>query len=316
MDKIISYFSGLLVAIFPGFSNNVDLSFSGYVEADYVYVAPTATGRLDGIFVSESQSISAGDVLFTQDNEQYQAALTAARATAEALRAAAENIRTGAREEEMAVVRAQIEMALAKQNLSQTNLDRDLKLYTGGFVTNSKIEQERADLASAIAQVDQLKATLVFMELPARSAELLKAESNVQAALAEVSAAKSRLDAQTIRSPVSGRIERVYYSLGEVAMTAKPVVSILPDGSKSVIFYIPQARLAEFKIGDPLLLSCDGCSTTIQAVVETIDSKPEFTPPIIYSREERSRLVFRAKARLPEGVTLNPGQPVSLESIK
>lgn len=316
MDEILSFFSGLLIAVFPGFSSEVDLSFSGYIEADYVYVAPTATGRIDGIFVSENQHILAGDVLFTQDREQHLATYLATRSMAEALKAAADNIRTGAREEELAVVRAQLEMALASQTLSQVSLNRDLQLLNDGFVTAVKIDQERAGLASATAQVKQLKAQLVSMELPARSAELLKAEFNVQAALAEVSVAKARLDAQTTLSPVSGRVERVLYSMGEVVMIAVPVLSILPNGPNAVIFYIPQTRLAEFEIGDSLLLSCDGCPMGILAVLENIDSEPEFTPPIIYSRDERSRLVFRAKARLPKGIALNPGQPVSLESLK
>ncbi len=316
MDEILSFFSGILIAVFPGFSSEVDSSFSGYVEADYVYVAPTATGRIDGIFASENQSISAGDILFTQNREQQMAALLATSSAAEALKAAADNIRTGAREEELAVVRAQLEMALANQTLSQISLDRDLQLLNDGFVTAAKIDQERAGLASTTSQVNQLKAQLVSMELPARSAELIKAESNLQAALAEASAAEARLDAQTTFSPVSGTVERVLYSVGEVVMISAPVFSILPNGPNAVIFYIPETQLAGFEIGDSLLLSCDGCPAGKLAVLERIDSEPEFTPPIIYSRDERSRLVFRAKARLPEGVSLNPGQPVSLESLK
>jgi len=315
MDEVISFFTGLLVAVFPGFSNEPDLSFSGYVEADYVYVAPTATGRIDVIKVVENQPVAAGDTLFEQDRAQHLAALLATRSTAAALQAAADNIRTGAREEELAVVRAQLEMAEANLALSQANLDRDLKLLNDGFVADVKVDQERATLAGAVAQVNQLKAQLVSMELPARSAELLKAEANVQAALAEVSAATARLDAQTTVSPVSGRVERVLYEVGEVAMVAAPVISILPDGPHAVIFYITEERLSEFEIGDPLSLSCDGCPDGLQVTLENIESQPEFTPPIIYSKDERSRLVFRAKARLPELVSLNPGQPVSLESL-
>lgn len=315
MDEVISFFTGLLVAVFPGFSNEPDLSFSGYVEADYVYVAPTATGRIDEIKVVENQPVAEGDTLFEQDRAQHLAALLATRSTAAALQAAADNIRTGAREEELAVVRAQLEMAEANLALSQANLDRDLKLLNDGFVTDVKVDQERATLAGAVAQVNQLKAQLVSMELPARSAELLKAEANVQAALAEVSAATARLDAQTTVSPVSGRVERVLYEVGEVAMVAAPVISILPEGPHVVIFYITEERLSEFEIGDPLLLSCDGCPDGLQVTLENIESQPEFTPPIIYSKDERSRLVFRAKARLPELVSLNPGQPVSLESL-
>jgi len=316
MDSFISFLTGLLVAIFPGFAIEQNLVFSGYVEADYVYVAPTVTGRVETIPVTDNQYVTDREVLFKQNSDQQQAALLAAQSNVKALEAALDNIRTGAREEELAVVRAQLEMAQANLKLSKLNLDRDLQLLADGIVTDAKVEQERTAFASANAQVGQLHAQLTSMELPARSAELLKAEANVDAANAEVQAAQSKLEMLTTRSPISGRIERVLYSVGEVVRVAEPVISILPDEPHSVIFYIPEERLMEFKIGDQMLLNCDGCSSGILATLEDINVKSEFTPPIIYSRDERSRLVFRAKARLPEGVSMNPGQPVSLEMMQ
>ncbi|NOX40234.1 MAG: HlyD family efflux transporter periplasmic adaptor subunit [Alphaproteobacteria bacterium] len=316
MNEIIGFFSALLSTIFPGLVVELDQSFSGYVEADYVYVAPTTTGRITRIAVVENQRVTDGAELFALEDDQQQAALQVAQSTLKALRAASENIRTGARKEELAVVRAQLSKAQANQTLATSDLTRDIKLMAKGVVASAKVDRDRATEASTRAQVSQLRAQLVLMELPARSAELSKAEANIQVAEAEVNAAKIRLAAQKPRAPVSGRIERVFYSTGEVATVGTPVVSILPDGARSVIFYISETRLAQFTIGDVLGLSCDGCPPGQLVVLQTIDSQPEFTPPIIYSRAERARLVFRAKARLPVGLVLNPGQPVSLKAIK
>ncbi len=316
MDSIVAFFAGLFAAVFPGFVDEEDLSLSGYVEAEYVYIASTTSGRIEEIAVQEQQAVSVGDLLFRLDDAQQIAGLAVAQAMASAAQAKADNITTGAREEELEVVRAQLAMALANQKQLTNDLERDQKLMSAGVVADVKVEQVTVALASANAQVEQLEAQIVSMQLPARSAELLSAEANVQAALAEVSSAKTRLESQSIVSPISGTIDSIFYSVGEVSSAGSPTISILPDGPKLAIFFIPEPRLSEFSKGTTVSVNCDGCPEGITASIESIDSQPEFTPPIIYSRDERSRLVFRAEARLGSDTNLNPGQPVSIEIIK
>jgi len=316
MSDIFGYISGVFIAIFPSFGPEQPHVYSGYVEADYIYISPTTTSRIEQILVAENQTIAQGAALVLLDDGQYQASLSAALSRVTSLQNALENIKTGAREEELAVVRAQLEKAQADLNLAQSNLARDLQLMASGVVTNVKIDQDRTAVAAANSQVAQLNAQLTTMELPARGAEVLAAEANVQAAAAEVRVAQTRLDAQTLRAPVSGRVETIFYEPGEVATMAAPVLSILPEGQRFVIFYIPEDLLSIFDIGDPIEVSCDRCPEGLTASVSKIESSPEFTPPTIYSRDERSRLVFRAKAQLPDDIRLNPGQPVSLQGPK
>jgi HlyD family secretion protein len=81
---------------------------------------------------------------------------------------------------------------------------------------------------------------------------------------------------------------------------------------RTVLFFIPQPERAGFAPGDVLALSCDGCPAGLEATVSRLASDPQFTPPIIYSREERQRLVFRAEAEVAGDAGLLPGQPVTL----
>lgn len=312
MSDIWGYLSGVFIAIFPGFGPEQPHVYSGYVEAEYVYVSPTTVGRIAQILVDENQDVAQDDKLIQLDDGQVLAALAAARSHVTSLQETLANIKTGAREEELAVVRAQLDMAQANLTLAQSNLERDLQLMASGIVTDVKIDQDRTAVAVANSQVVELNARLTTMELPARNAEVLAAEANVQAALAEVRVAQDRLDAQTLRAPVAGRIETVFYKTGEVAAVAAPVISILPEGQRYIIFYIPERLLSTFEIGDQIEVECDSCPGDLTATVSKIESSPEFTPPTIYSRDERSRLVFKAKAQLPESTQLNPGQPVSL----
>jgi len=313
MSDFFGYIAGVFVAIFPSFGPELPQVYSGYVEADYVYVSPTTVGRIEHIAVIEHQDVARGDRLVQLEDTQYQAALVAAQSHAISLEEALENIKTGARDEELAVVRAQLESAQANLSLLESNLERDLQLVDNGIVTTVKIDQDRTAVAVATSQVSQLEAQLISMELPARGAALLAAEANVQAADAEVRVAQVRLEGQTLRAPVAGKVEIIFYSVGEVATVAAPVISILPEGQRKIIFFIPEDLLSTFEIGSQLQVSCDRCPDGLMATLEKIDALPEFTPPTIYSSDERTRLVFRAKAQLPDSVELNPGQPVSLQ---
>lgn len=315
MNEFFGFFTGILAAIFPSLGPDQPPVYAGYVEAEFVYVAPTTLARIEEIRVVEHQVVSQGDVLVVQDSARLQAALTAAQAHARALQETLDNIGTGAREEELAVVRAELESAQANQSLLQASLARDLQLLQSGIVTTVKVDQDRTEVARANAQVAQLNAQLASMELPARTGEILAAEANVAAATAEVEIARLNLAALTLYAPVSGQVETVFYRVGEVPGVAAPVVSILPEGALKIVFYIPEVSLSLLPVGTGFEVSCDGCASEMRAKINKVDVQPEFTPPTIYSRSERSRLVFRAEALLEGAPALRPGQPVSLVAI-
>ncbi len=91
-----------------------------------------------------------------------------------------------------------------------------------------------------------------------------------------------------------------------------PVISILPTGRRKVLFFVAEGARAGLGLGTVLAVSCDGCPAGLVAEVTRIAAEPQYTAPIIYSRDERARLTYRAEARLGEGAALLPGQPVSL----
>jgi HlyD family secretion protein len=78
-------------------------------------------------------------------------------------------------------------------------------------------------------------------------------------------------------------------------------------------FFVPQAVLPRIAIGDAVMVRCDGCSESIAANLSFIANAAEFTPPVIYSLEERQKLVFLVEARADRPESLRVGQPVSVE---
>jgi HlyD family secretion protein len=138
------------------------------------------------------------------------------------------------------------------------------------------------------------------------------AESTLRTAEARLNSAKTRLDRRRVVSPAAGKIQEVYYREGEMVQSGRPIVSLLPPGNIKVRFFVPQAILPTIRIGDPVTVQCDGCAKDLVARVRFISAQAEFTPPIIYSQEERARLVFRVEAIPERPADLRVGQPVTV----
>jgi HlyD family secretion protein len=138
------------------------------------------------------------------------------------------------------------------------------------------------------------------------------AEAMLRSAEARLNSAKTRLDRRRVLSPAGGIIQEVYYRVGEMVQPGRPIVSLLPPGNVKVRFFVPQAVLPTVHIGDRLTIRCDGCMTDLVGRVKFISAQAEFTPPVIYSQEERARLVFRVEALPDRPLDLKVGQPVSV----
>lgn len=305
-----------LVAILPGFGAAPAPAWNGYVEADYVYVAPATAGTIDSIAVHEDQAVRAGDLLFSLEQTQQAANLKGAEARVAAARANLDNLMTGSRSEEIDVIRASLNKSVSDLNLAQTTATRTEDLFAKGVATKAQLDQANATLKSAEAAVEQFRAQLKVAELPARDAQQVAAQANVDAAAADADAARAALADRTVTAPVDGRIERIYFDAGEMAGAGTAVMSILPADKLKVKFYLPEADRDTFRLGDAVAVSCDGCPDDLSARLTWFASDPEFTPPIIYSRDERQRLSFMAEATLSPGSTLHPGQPVTVERLK
>jgi HlyD family secretion protein len=106
-------------------------------------------------------------------------------------------------------------------------------------------------------------------------------------------------------------VQQVYYRPGEVVPAGRAAISVLPPGNVKVRFFVPQAMLPKIAIDDSVTVRCDGCPADISAKITFIASSAEYTPPVIYSLEERQKLVFLIEAR-PATPGLRVGQPVSV----
>jgi HlyD family secretion protein len=90
------------------------------------------------------------------------------------------------------------------------------------------------------------------------------------------------------------------------------VVQLLPPANVKIRLFVPEPRLGSVRIGDEVQVRCDACARGLTAAISFISPDAEYTPPVIYSREMRAKLVYLVEARPREPGALRPGQPVDV----
>jgi HlyD family secretion protein len=304
---------GALVVL-AGCTAQADSGWSGYVEADYVYVAAPIGGALAQLSVRRGQGVAASAPLFALDDASERAAREEAAARERSAQAQAANTDKGRRSEEIAVTQAQLAQARAQATLAASELARTRQLVAQQFVSPSRLDDAIAAERQARARVAELEAALRVARLPARSDERAAADAQAEAARSALAQQQWREAQKSQRAPVAGIVADTYFRVGEWVNAGQPVVSLLAPGAVRARFFVPEAQLASIKLGQAVELRCDGCGAAIPARIDFIATQAEYTPPVIYSTAQRARLVFMVEARpdASAGERLKPGQPVDV----
>jgi HlyD family secretion protein len=134
-------------------------------------------------------------------------------------------------------------------------------------------------------------------------------------AQARLNSSQTRLTRRKVFSPVDGTVQEVYYRPGEMVPAGRPVLALLPPGNIKVRFFVPETSLQTIAYGSTIKIGCDGCANDLIARVSFIAKQSEFTPPVIYSVEERSKLVFLVEALPDRPGALRVGQPVDVAVV-
>jgi HlyD family secretion protein len=287
--------------------------FPGYVEGEYVRVASPLAGTLLQLAVERGAQVAQGAPLFTLESAQERAARAEAHARVQQAQASLANLEKGRRPPEIAAVRAQLAQAQASLRQSEADLVRTQKLVADRFLPPQKRDEALAARDRDRARVAELTEQVRIANLPARSDEIAAANAEVKAATDALAQAQWRIDQKSQTAPAAGLVTDTLYRPGEWVAAGAPVVSLLPPNNVKVRFYVPEATLAALRPGAAVRVRCDGCGGDIAASVRFIAPQAEYTPPVIYSRENRAKLVFLVEAR-PDAPNpaLHPGLPVEV----
>ena len=290
-------------------------AWQGYIEGEYVLLASPYAGQLQKLYVRRGGQAEAGKPVFALEQENERAARTEAQQRLKAAQARLENLQSGRRAPEIEALRAEVAQAKTALELSTSQFGQQEGLFKGGFIAQARLDEAKSARARDAARLAEAEAQLRNALQPlGRDQERKAAEGDVAAAQAALAQADWRLEQKSIAAPVSGLVQDTFFVEGEWVPAGRPVASLLPPGNVKARFYVSEVILNQFPIGKEVQIRCDGCPAPVPAKVSYVSSQAEYTPPILYSKESRTKLVFLVEARV-EGGSLRPGQPVDV-SIK
>lgn len=253
--------------------------FNGYVDAELVYLSADFAGRLVDLPVLKGQLVKPNQFLFRleQTSERYGVEVS---------------------ELNSQDLMAQREQILAQLHYNEINYRRILGMSQQHVASQN-------DLDMAVRDLDVAKQQLADIDVKIKSSKITTADRTWQVSRKENFA------------PQPGIIFDTYYLHGEFVQAGSPVLSLITKNNIKAIFFVPEKRLASLRLNQPVKIMTSKNKDFAQGHIFYISNIAEYTPPIIYSREERQRLVFRVEARIdsPDFEQIHLGQPVTLEIV-
>nr|WP_198356867.1 HlyD family secretion protein [Burkholderia ubonensis] len=289
-------------------------TYQGYVEGEFVYLSSSQSGTLAQLAVQRGQNVAANTPAFALEAVDETAALQQAQHQLAAAQAQLADLRTGKRPPEVNVTKAQLAQAVAQAGKAADQLARDERQYRAGGISAQQLDDSRTAARTSAAQVRELRSQVDVARLPGRSQQIAAQAAQVDAAQAAIAVAQWKLDQKRVAAPAAGRVYDTLYRLGEWVQAGSPVVQMLPPQNVKVRFFVPEAAVASLAPGRAVAIHCDGCAADVPARITYVSSQAEYTPPVIYSNESRTKLVFMIEARpaVADAPKLHPGQPIAV----
>lgn len=305
----------LAAYLFSGCSAAAPLAV-GYVEGDFVLLAPIEVAEVKMVSARRGDRVGPGQPVATLESADAEIAVAQAKAALAQAEAQLADLQVGKRPEEIAVLEATLRSAKAQSADAARTLARTQDLLKRGVATQAQYDDAATQAEVAEAAIGQATANLAVGNLPARPETIKAAENQVKQAKTALDQAEWQLSKRTLVAPAAGRVDDIIRHAGDTAGPSAPVLSVLPDGAVKLTVYVPEASLSSVKVGGELAVRCDGCPQDLKARISYVSADPEFTPPVIYSLENRQKLVYLVEARpMGDAGPLQPGQIVDVDLV-
>jgi HlyD family secretion protein len=259
--------------------------------------------------------VKTGDPLFELDNRPERAAREEAIRRVAQAKASWDDALKGKRISELEAIEAQLAQARAALMQSERDLERQKLLGPARAVSAEDMERTRSRRDQDRQRVAQVEADLQTGRLGARDELIKAAAANMRALEATLARAEWDLSQKHQDAPQTGLVFDTLYRPGEWVAAGRPVVVLLPPQYIKVRAFVPETRIGTVEVGQVVRVFVDGIPEPFPGTVSYISPRAEYTPPVIYSRESRAKLVFMIEANFDPQVAVNlhPGQPVDVQ---
>lgn len=206
--------------------------------------------------------------------------------------------------------------SLKSGKLIARNFHRGDSVQIGDVLFELDPEPEKTALALGKEKVENIKSGLIDPEKEQSKPSF--DQTQLESSEADLNKLQWEYDQKKVKSSVAGTLFDYYYEVGENVPSYKPVLSILYPEEIRAIFYVSEPELTQLKVGEKVKILCDGCGNDLIGTISFISPIAEYTPPVIYSVDRRSELVFRVEAKFnPNEIsTIHMGLPIEVELVK
>lgn len=278
---------------------------NGRIEATEVDIATKIAGRIDTILVSEGQFVRQGEVLAKMDtrvlNEQRQEAIAQIKEAESAVAAARALLEQ--RQSEMRAAQAVVKQRDAELASVSKRHTRSQTLSTRGAVSAQQLDDDRAAAESARAALESARAQVSASNaaIEAARTNIIQAQTRVEAAQATERRIQADIDDSELKAPRDGRVQYRVAEPGEVLAAGGRVLNMVDLSDVYMTFFLPTEQAGLLKIGGEARLVLDAApDLRVPATISFVASVAQFTPKTVETRDERLKLMFRVKARIPQ----------------
>ena len=306
----------VLVAALAACERHETGRIQGYIEGEFVYVASPRAGALASLDVEKGAQVEVGAPLFALDEMPERSALEEAQRELARAEAELADARKGERPSEIAAAEATLAQSRSALELADKELARQEKMLgTAGATTEHDVDRSRSARDQERARVAELEAELETARLGQREDAIAAAQAEVEVQRAALASAEWELGQKRQAAPQAGAVFDTLYREGEWVAAGMPVVALLPPGNVKLRVFVAEPRVGALRLGDTLQIFLDGLSGPREGTIRFIAPRAEYTPPVVYSRENRAKFVFLVEAAFAPDVAreLHPGQPVEVE---
>ncbi len=280
-------------------------SGNGRIEAVEIDISTKSPGRIRQILADEGDFVNAGDVLAQMDTDQAESQRRQAEAQLRRAEISIETARSlvAQREAEQKAAAAIIAQREAQLDAAQRRLVRSQQLSESRTVSQQILDDDRANARGVEAAVSAAKAQLAATEagISAAKAQVVDAEAAVDAAKAAISTIAVEINDATLKAPKPGRVQYRVAQPGEVISAGGRVLNLVDLSDVYMTFFLPTAQAGQVAIGADARIVLDAAPQfVIPAKISFVADVAQFTPKSVETEEERQKLVFRVKAKIPQ----------------
>ena len=284
----------------------------GTLERDRIIHKATANEIIVAQPIPEGTQVSEGSLLVQLDDRRQKAVV--ARAVADVAKADAlfEELRNGAREEDVAAASAQVSGTQAALQEAKANYIRAKELVAQQLAAQAALDSALAARDGAEAAHKSAKERLLRLTNGTRPEQLAQAEAGLQGAQAQLALEQYILAELSVIATRDGYLDSLPWNVGERVTTGATLALLLAGSKPYARVYVPEPWRARLHVGDTRQVKVDGMDRSYTGHLRWIATDPAFTPYYALNSSDRARLVYLAEFDLDDAEDLPSGVPAQV----